>query len=322
MPSDFQRGNTQLSGMEIIRSNFEEIEKTFYNVLYMKTRWRAVVPKKSIQASINPGATSTSYIVQDVTGSGAFVGAGSGQVPVVGRSISKPVTINLAVGRVAALYDDEELRTFQYGFASDLKARIPEQMAEACDRHVEGVVFYGMPELGFESWMDYPECDVIEAALNAATTSRSWHQKSGDEILKDINDAIAHIWVGSKEIHMPGYMWLPTDLFSLINTKRMPDIDKSVIQFLKENNLYTASTGNALTIKSLPHLTDTGTDNNGRVVFEEHSAMNHFMPFSIPFTIRPPFQVEYGIKLLAEYKFGSYHNRYPKSMAYLDFPTV
>lgn len=322
MPSVFQRGNTQFSGMEIIRSNFEAIEDNFFDVLYTVARWRKVLPPKSFDGSISPGATLTSYLVQDVTGSGAFVAAGSGQVPTIGRSISKPVTIHLAVGRVAAFLDDEEVRNFQYGFSSDLRSRIPEQMAEACNRHVEGVFFYGISDLGFEAWMDYPECDVIEAALNASSTSRSWYEKTADEILKDVDDAIAHIWAGSKEIHIPDHIWLPTELFALITTKRISEIDKTVMQFIKENNLYTSLTGNPLTILPIPHLSDTGTDNNGRIVFEENMERNHFMPWAIPFTMRPPLEVAYGTQLLAEYKFGSYHNRYPKSMVYLDFPTV
>lgn len=322
MPIDYTRGNAQLSGMEIIKSNFENIEKEFYDVLYLDRRWRKVIPMESIDNSINPGAASTSYIVQDVSGSGGFVSANSGQVPTIDRSYSKPVTISLAVGRLTATFDDDEIRSYQYGYGVNFRNDLPRLMAEACDRHVEGVVFYGFPELGFESWMDYPECDTIEAALNAASTSRSWFDKTADEILKDINDAITHVWGETNEVHIPDHMWLPSNLFSLINSKRITDIDKTVLRFVQENNLYTAATGKQLTIQSIPHLRDTGTDGNGRVVFEEHLGRNHFLPFPIPFMMKPPFQAEYGIKLLAEYKFGSYHNRYPKSMVYLDFPTV
>jgi hypothetical protein len=316
----FTRGNIQQSGFEIVLSNFEAFENKFYDVLYPDIFWRQVIPQGSIDTTIPPGATIASYGVRDMTGMGAFDVSMSGAIPTVGMSVSKPATIPILAASVGASLSREDIRVYDYALSGKLDTELSAIMKLAAERHVEGVFFYGNADVGFNGWMDEPNVTTVQAFLNAATTSRKWADKTPDEILKDINTFMGKIFTDSIQVHNPGSVFIPTAQFVDIATRRMGILETSitVLQYIKEKNLYTVQTGQELEIKAIPHLAGAGAGPSDRMVILENKAENQKLPFPIPYNFLAPVQFLRDIHLGAEYKFGPYHNRHPVSMLYVD----
>lgn len=313
------RGNVQISGLEIVLNNFESLEQQFYNVLSTETKWREVIPLASIDQGINPGATTSSYAVMETQGIGAFKPEKSGEIPTINRNVSKPAPIPILTGLISDQIDYDELRQYDYGMRQmgrSFTSEVPDLLGLAADKHVEQVIFYGEESVDFQPWLDYPGVTATQAADPGGGSE--WVNKNGDQMVKDINDAIGKVWSDTRQIHLPETIFIPSFQYQLLASTRMPDINVTALDFVQKKNLFSSLRGTDLTIKPIPYLQGAGAGDTDRMVVSEQNPRNHKLPFPIPFQLYPPVQKDFGIKLIVEYRFGSYHNRYPKSMLYVD----
>ncbi|MNC80049.1 hypothetical protein D3C75_1327110 [compost metagenome] len=68
----------------------------------------------------------------------------------------------------------------------------------------------------------------------------------------------------------------------------------------------------------LTYLTGAGSGGTNRMIVSEWKEQNYYMPFSIPFNMLAPQDVQFATNLFAEYKFGSFHKPYPTSAQFID----
>ena len=316
----FTTGHTpnRVSAMELVVGSFEDLEATFYEVLYPEHQWREIVSEASVDTAINPGATTKSYRVKDWRGRATWRGRHDQSIPTVGRTLDKNL-VPIEVGGIAGIFDREDARQVAYGYDESLLTELPAIMRMACDNHVEGTVFFGDGNVNFDGWLDYTGVDRSDAALNAGATSRLWINKTSDEIQFDINDAISTVWINSKLIHMPDTVYLPPVSYAYITSRRMSDAsDKSIMEYMTTNNVYTARTGQPLKFVPIRYLDDAGSGSTARMVVAETNPRNIVLPFPLPYDLLEPQEWGFDVHLYAEYKFGSFHVRYPGSMAYID----
>lgn len=316
MPYSVGHDPNRVNAMELLIGSFEDMKAEFYEVKYGEIQFRDVIPEASIDSSINPGATSTSYRVYDQRGKGSFRSTHDSGVPTVGQTLSKNF-VPIEVAGVSALFDTEDARQIQYGFNQSLLSELPNVMRKACERHVEGTVFFGDQDVqGFLGWLDYPGVTVTVAPDPGAGTE--WVNKTPDQILTDINEGISSVWNGTKQIHLPDTVYLPGSQLAYIAATRIPEINMTVLEFIKANNIYTALTGQPLNVKSIRYLDGSGAGATDRMVVAETKAENVTLPFPLPFDLLDPQERGFDVELYAEYKFGSFHMRYPASMIYVD----
>ena len=303
--------------MELLVGSFEDMKSEFYEVKYGEIQWRDVIPEASVDTSINPGATSTSYRVYDQRGKGSFRSQHDNGVPTVGQTLGKNI-VPIEVAGVSAIFDTEDARQIQFGHNQSLLSELPNVMRKACERHVEGTVFFGDENIqDFQGWLDYAGVTITTVG-NGAGGNPEWNTKTPDEILGDINDAISAVWNGTKQVHLPDTVYLPGTQLAFIAAFRIPEINMTVLEFIKANNIYTALTGQELTIKSVRYLDGAGAGGTDRMVVAETNAENVTLPFPLPFDLLEPQERGFDVELYAEYKFGSFHMRYPASMIYVD----
>lgn len=318
MPAwNFGMQPTRESAFEFFVKNTEQFKNTFREVKHPDLFWNKVIPSESIDTGINPGADMMSYPTGDWNGLGAFRGRGGRNIPTVSMNFGKN-NVPIAVGGIAATMDVDEIRSVQFGMRMDLKTRFPEVMRKACDLHVEGSVFYGDNTAGFMPFLDYPGVPVGTVAAGASGNTE-WDKKTPDEILDDMNMALSAVWVGTRQVHMPNVMYLPTGHLSYISGKRSASIsDMTILEYFKNTNLCKTQTGTELEIMALPYLDDAGVSGAARMIVGEKKGANWDMPFPIKFDLLAPQLQGFGINLFAEYKFGSIHMPYPMSYHYFD----
>lgn len=313
----YSQGFNLTQGLEIVTSNFEELKNEFYETLYQEVYWQKAMPAGSIDSSINPGATTTSYRVSDWRGVGGFISDFGGDVPTVKFSSDK-VAVNLHLGGIGGIYTLEDLRTYQFAYGKPIDTELARLMAMGSDRHIEGVTMYGQSELGIAPYTDLPNVDVSTVPVGASTETE-WTDKTADEQIKDVQDAIRDVWLDSKQVHLPDTVELPPEQFSILNDTRIADaVDNSALEWLRTHNLYYQMTGKELTIIPNPHLTGAGVAGVDRMIVKENLPRNFWMPFPIPARLLAPQLQGYAIKLLNEYKFSGMHVRYPGCMVYRD----
>lgn len=156
----------------------------------------------------------------------------------------------------------------------------------AYEEFVERIAISGDTVKSFSGVINNPGVTRVDVPAGAGGTT--WALKTSDEIIKDINAALSGIYVGSNTVEIADTILLPIDQFNLLATKRLSDsIGMTLMDWVKQYNVYTAATGAPLTIRAIRALDTAGTAGADRMVtykrdpsvLKIHIPMPHrFMP--------------------------------------------
>lgn len=129
-------------------------------------------------------------------------------------------------------------------------------------------VYTGFADYGTEGLVNNSNVVASMAANNAAGTSSKWKDKTPDEILYDVNTAITNAWANSgyDNSGIPNHIGLPPLLYSyILSTKVSQAADKSILNYLLENNIAKAN-GVDLKIVPMRQLIGVGTGQTDRMI--------------------------------------------------------
>lgn len=315
MPYEFTRGGSgQITAAELVNGVFDQIEAGFYDALYPEILWRDVLPADSIKTDINPGAMNYVYRSRDKKGQGQFVQGDAKNIPRVGQVVGQ-VTVPILDAAVGANLTDAEARRHQFGYQSALAQDYGEVMKQAGEYHIERTFFFGNDAVNFAPFLDYPTVDKIP--------TDAWVGAGPEEWVASINDALTAVWTNSKTIHLPDTVFLSPAKFSMLTGAYVigagaVGVAVSALEYLKNNNIYTAQTGKPLTIRALRYLEGAGVAGVDRCIIMEWNARNFVLPFPLAYQLAQPVPIPLGVDMFAEYIFGSFNVRYPMAMAYMD----
>jgi hypothetical protein len=124
-------------------------------------------------------------------------------------------------------------------------------------------------------------------AANAPTGT--WGTATPAQILADVNTVLNDVITNSGETAMPNALLLPTTAFLTANNTQLTNTNTSLLTFIKQNNSFTAMTGQELDIRASRELQSAGNGSTRRMVAYEKSPDN--MEFFLPgmFEFLPPF---------------------------------
>jgi len=315
MPYSFNTGGSaSVTAAELITSVFDSVEAGFYDVLYPEILWRSVIPEESVKTEINPGALNYVYRSRDTKGMGQFVNGDVNNIPRVGQVVGQ-VTVPILDAAVGATLTDAEARRYQFGYQTALAKDYGEIMKQAAEYHIERTFFFGNAAANFVPFLDYPTVTKIPAAVWTGTDPTAW--------VASINDAITTVWNASKTVHLPDTVFLPPANLSKLTAAFVigagtAGVAVSALEYLKQNNIYTAMTGKPLSIRALRYLDNAGVAGVNRLIVVEMNPRNFVLPFPMAYQLAQPVPIALGVDMFAEYIFGSFNIRYPLCMAYVD----
>lgn len=312
-----------VTATDVAHSIFSEVDSTFYDVDYPDREWPQIITPEQILSGINPGARAYDYIVRNRQGAAAFIGHGpQNDIPEVGQSIGA-VSIPIAYAAVGATITNEDARQYAFGLNGNLAVDLGEAMREACENLIETSEIFGVPDLQFYGWIDYPGITVYLAAPSKSNpASTKWVDKTGEEWINDINTALTSVWENSRMIFKPTHIFLPLRQYSLLT--QMPvtigntGTPVTVAEFIRRNNVVYYQTGRELEIRPSRYLAGAGIGCTDRMVIMDRSPRNQIMPFPLGYTLSEPRPYNLAVRFFAEMKFGSYHIKQQGSMAYVD----
>lgn len=314
------QGSNITSSQNLTYSAFEDIKGEFYKVQYGDLYWNRMIDPASIDTDINMGARSTSYIITDSAGMGAFINASGKNIPTVGVGTGK-ATVPIEMAAISAVVTLDEARQVEFGYAGiNSITRHGEVMREGAERHIERVFFFGNSDLGFDGLIDYPGIPIVAASTKAAGGT-TWAVATADEIIDEINNGISLISKNTRQIAYANHVILPTEQYNKLATMRIPATSESLLSYLVKNNVYTANTGLDLRIDAIPYTNDVavgGALGLGRMIIKVRSVKNDWLPMPETPAMLPPQVVDLDSKLYATYTFGSMHIRYPSQCIYVD----
>lgn len=129
-------------------------------------------------------------------------------------------------------------------------------------------VYTGFADFGTEGLVNNSNVTSSMAANNAAGDSTEWKDKTPDEILADVNTAITNAWANSgyDVAGIPNHIGLPPLKYSyILSTKVSQAADKSILNYLLENNIAKAN-GVDLQIVPMRQLIGIGSGSTDRMI--------------------------------------------------------
>lgn len=154
------------------------------------------------------------------------------------------------------------------------------------DKHMDANAYVGMARYGTTGLLNNANVTSAYVANNSAGTSRAWSSKSADEILADVNSAITAVWAaGGYDLSaLPNHILIPHEQYTIIATTKVSgQADKSILEFLLDNNIAKRNGGN-LVIAGCPWCKGKGASSSDRMVVYCHNERFLAMEELVPLT--------------------------------------
>lgn len=302
--------NTVDDGLAFLQSQISFAEQRIYETKYRNIIYQMLVP---VETDLPEWAESFTYYHYDAVTMGKFLGANAKDLPESDISAGR-TTEPLFYGGNASRYSLDELRVSQ-------QLRMPVDVTKqqisyrGFQEHAQQVAFFGDTARGITGLFN-------NANVQLDNSTTDWDTATADEITQDANEVLANVWTGSKEVHLPGRLLLPSSRWSYAATTRIVAGDTStvtILEFLRMNNLYTARTGQPLDILPVLELETAGAVGGQRMMAYELTPENLVMKMPIMWRQIAPQPQGLTVYIPNEYKFGGVAFRYPGAAAYRDF---
>lgn len=303
-------------GLAFYISQLASLESRIYEAKYAAINYDELIP---VDTSLPEWVDEWNYISYDGVTLGKFIGASADDLPDVTLSANKSsVPIGYAGNKYS--YSLDELRKSQ-------QLRIPLDSSKAklafrgAQEHTQRVAYFGDAARGMTGLFNNPNLALSNSTLdwyNAATT--------GDQIVADLNKILVDVYINSATVHVPDTIILDAARFAFISNKRMGTItDKTMLEYFRTNNQYTALTGRPINIFSRLQLSaaqlaaaGVSNGNKDRIVAYELNDENLGMQVPIPWRSLAPQMWNLKVNVPCEYKISGVEFRYPFSGAYRD----
>jgi hypothetical protein len=247
----------------------------------------------------------------DIAGAAEFISGKGFDIPDAGVNFGQDVSKFYLAGIGYQLSLQEVNRASRMNLnLGDRKASGARKIAE---KFVYDQVIRGSTEKGSTGLVN----NAAVPAANAPTGS--WGTATPAQMLADVNAALGDVITNSGETAMPNALLLPTSRFLTANNTQLSNVDGSILRFLKQNNSYTAMTGQELDIRPSRELETAGSGSTKRMAAYEKSPDN--MEFFLPgmFEFLPPFAISsMSWRVDGIMNVGRLEVYRPKTMSYRD----
>ena len=148
----------------------------------------------------------------------------------------------------------------------NLRSRKEQAMRRAHDQTHWDLVLQGRSDLGWDGLINSSAVTAVDAKANGTGNSREWEDKTAENILLDINEALEGIYTASNTVEMGDTIALPPGVWANMASKFIAGTAQSVARWIMENNVYSLQTGRKLTIMEIRGLESAAAGNTGRMI--------------------------------------------------------
>lgn len=289
------------------------IESEVYKLRYPELDYASLVP---VDTSAGEWSKTVTYYSMDMAGAARFINGNGKDVPVVGTAMAQHETAVETAG-IGYSYGFEEVnqaRMLGQNLASD-KA---EAARRAYEEMVYRIVFNGDADKGMEGLFSYTGVPTQTIAADGAGSAKTWASKTPDLIIRDVNDMLIGMGTDTSQVEMANTLILPVERFQSIASTRLTDTSMTVLEFIRNNNVYTATTGQPLDIRGMRGLLTKGAGSTARMIAYRRAP--NVLKLHLPMPHRfLPVQIE-GLQFTVPgvFRLGGLDIRLPKAVRYGD----
>lgn len=285
------------AALGFVVSQSSHIEREVMAIPYPEIRYAEMVP---VDTSANPFAASVTFFTQDQVGRAKMMNGKGDDVPLANimRTKFEQGILDAGIGY--------EFSLTEIGQAQMMGMSLPNEGASAArlayEQLVDEVTLNGAD--GIEGL--YNTTGITSAAAGATFTAGTPAQ-----VLAAINTALTAIMTDTNGIDMANTVVLPLAAYGAIATRQL-DVTSSmtILEFVQKSNVYTARTGQPLTI-----IADHRLATKMVVYKRDPSVLKLHMP--MPLRFLPPQYVNLSVRVPGMFRFAPLSIRRPKAVRYV-----
>ena len=212
-------------------------------------------------------AMSVAYGMTGGAESSPVTAGGANGIPIVQASVDKGVyKAHVFAAALRVMFQDMQRSNY---IGRSLDNLLQDGVRMAYDKHMDANVYVGLTAYGTTGLVNNPDAVETTAASNGQTSaSTKWADKTPDQILKDVNDALTAGWAANEydESAIPNHILLPYEQYLYIMTTKVTDLaTETIYDFLMKNNAATKAGGD-LFIGATRWCKGAGTGSKDRMV--------------------------------------------------------
>lgn len=300
------------ANLGFVTTQTSHIETQVYQMRFPEIRYQGLIP---VDTSANEWATSVTYFSQDMVGKADWLSGKASDIPTVSGTRQKYETsVYMAgIGYDYGLEEINQARMLGINLSSDYAVAA----RRAYEQMVDGIALSGDTVKGFQGLFNYSGVTAATAP-NGAASSPLWANKTADEVLTDVNAGIIGVHVATNTVAMADTVLMPTTRLQAMASRRIPDTDLTILEFIKKSNVYTAETGQELTIRGVRGLETAGAGGTARMITYRRSPDVMKLHIPMPHRFMPVQQVGLQYVIPGIFRLGGLDIRLPKEVLYTD----
>jgi len=255
---------------------------------------------------------------RDNVGQAEFLSGGAFDVPYASSNMTQS-TKNFHLAGIGYEWNTQELqRAAKLG--RSLSSDKADAAVQASDFFIYGLAMSGKTprgeaEKGWTGFVNNGSSPVANVPNDGAGSARTFASKSPDLVLRDLNEAITAVEIGTGETHIANTVVLPTSEYNRIATTRIGDSGSTILAFLQANN----AAGEGLTILKSRALETAGIGGTKRMVAYDRNPQVVKFHLPGPHQFLPAFQKSSLVYEVAGImNVGGTEVRLPKAIVYRD----
>jgi len=299
-------GMDAANGIGFLISQLAYTEQQVFQVMREPLQYAQLIP---ISTAAGEWAETIRYETTDNVGRGKRITASGKDIPMA-NVLDGDASMPVVLGGIGYEYNTEELRK-----AAFLRRPLPQRRLNAAidayERHMNDVALNGEDNL--PGFVNNPSVSSGNAP------NGSWAPTDPDKILADVNALILQIWTATAKVDVLTDIVLPNAEYAMISTTRMAGFsDKTVLSWLKENNMAKLERGVDINFTALTSLASAGAGGTARMI--GYVKRPNRLVFHIPMPLRflAPQPVALAMQIPGEYKYSGVEWYYPQSAYYMD----
>jgi hypothetical protein len=305
-------GQQQAMGFLIAQTAY--IEPQVYRIKYPALNYAEFVP---VNSALPEYTKSVTFFSVDMYGRADWLNMQSRDVPLADITRGKGEAAIETAG-IGYRYNLEELGQAQMLPGTNLTTERATAARRAAEEKIHNVCMYGDP---IKNWLGITN----HTLPTVITAPRTWVADMGQttpaisQILQDVNGALTNIWQSTLTVEMADTVLLPISAMSFLAITQLPNTTMNLLQWLKQNNMYTQTTGRPIVIQAVRGLDTAGASGNGRMIAYRRDPEALQVPIPMPFRFFPVWQTgPFVFDVPGAFRMGGLQWRLPATARYVD----
>lgn len=301
--------------LSFLTQQVSRIEREVYAIQYPDIRYPGLIP---VDTTGPEWVKSVTYFSSDRVGRAQWFAGRAQDVPHADVVRSKAETA-VKMAAIGYEYDDEELAQAQM-LGQNLNADKAAAAQRAAEEFIDRVALFGDPSANFTGLINNPTVTAGTAPATGTASGTTWASKTADQVLADVNGTLTGMWTGSLYVEMADTLLLPYATIVALSQRRVTEqMPMTIMDWLREKNVYTLETGQPLTIRGLRGLETAGAGGTARMAAyrRDPGVLKMYMP--MPFRFLPVWRTgPMTYEVPGIFRLGGVDVKRPLAMRYLD----